>query len=277
MSTATHPRLAELPVDAITPFPGNAKKGNVPAILESLRTNGQYRTIVVREHGGRHTSLAGNHTVLAIAMHGRGDCGVTVKTDGGEHPCGLCGNAEWDPVVRCEIITCNETSALRINLADNRTADLGTSDDQSLALLLAELDGDYMGTGWTGTDLDEILEAIDAAAAVEPDYDDEPAQHHTAATPDVLPADGIPTGPAPGEPVPPLPAGHATLFLTYASADRDEIARLVHAAREVIPDADAADLILRGLRTLVALLDARDAHDGMVTAAALLKAAGVPA
>lgn len=274
MSTATEPRLAELPIDAITPFPGNAKRGDVPAILESLRRNGQYRAIVVREHAGRHTSLAGNHTVLAIAMHGPGDCGITIKTSSGEHPCGLCGNQPWAPVARCEIITCDEGRALRINLADNRTSELGTNDDHALALLLAELDNEFTGTGYAEPDYEELLTALDQAAAVDEDYD--PQERPAAAPPVDLPTDGIPAGPAPGEPAPPLPAGHATLFLTYTSADREEIARLVHAAREVIPDADAGDLILRALRTLVALLDARHAHDGMVTATALLKAAGVP-
>lgn len=275
MSQAIHVRTAEMPIKAIRQYPGNAKQGDVAAILESLRSNGQYRAIVVREHGGKHTSLAGNHTVLAIALHGRGDCGIPAKIDGKERPCGLCRNTEWDPVARCDVITCDENTALRINLADNRTSELGGHDEHALALLLAELDGDLTGTGYSDSDLEDLLTALDQAAAVQEDYDDEPEQTHAATTPDALPADGIPAGPAPGEPAPPLPAGHATLFLTYTLADREEIARLVHAARELIPDTDAADLILRALRTLVALLDARHAHDGMVTATALLKAAGV--
>lgn len=277
MSQAVHVRTTDMPISAIRQFPGNAKQGDVAAILESLRSNGQYRAIVVREHAGAHTSLAGNHTVLAIALHGRGDCGITAKINGKERPCGLCLNTDWDPVARCDIITCDENTALRINLADNRTSELGTHDDHALALLLAELDGDLAGTGYIDTDLDDLLAGLDQAAAVDEDYDDEPDQRPAATAPDDPHADGIPAGPAPGEPAPPLPAGHATLFLTYALADREEIARLVHAAREVIPDADAGDLILRALRTLVALLDARHEHDGMVTATALLKAAGVPA
>lgn len=275
MAQIAYVRTTDLPLADIRPFPGNAKRGNVPVILESLRRTGQYRGIVVREHDGGHTSLAGNHTVLALAAHGPGDCGLTVQTGNEERPCGLCGNQPWEPVARCEIITCDEETALRINLADNRTSELGTHDDHALSLLLAELDGDLSGTGYTDTDLDEILAAIDEAASVDEDYDE--PDHHQAVTTQAAPAaDGIPAGPAPGEPAPPLPAGHATLFLTYANADREEIGRLVQAAREVIPDADAADLILRALRTLVAVLDARHAHDGTVTATALLKAAGLP-
>lgn len=275
MSQAVHVRTADMPISAILQYPGNAKQGDVAAILESLRSNGQYRAIVVREHNGKHTSLAGNHTVLAIALHGRGDCGIPAKIDGKERPCGLCRNTDWDPVARCDIITCDENTALRINLADNRTSELGTQDDHALALLLAELDGDLTGTGYNDADLDDLLTALDQAAAVQEDYDDEPDQRPAATAPDTTPSDGIPAGPAPGEPAPPLPAGHATLFLTYTLADREEAARLIYAAREVLPDADAADLVLRGLRTLVAVLDARHAHDGVVTVAALLKAAGV--
>lgn len=277
MSTAISPRLAELSIDNITPFPGNAKRGVVPVILESLRSNGQYRAIVVREHAGQHTSLAGNHTVLAIAMHGQGDCGITPKINGKEHPCGLCGNTDWDPVARCEIITCDEDTALRINLADNRTSELGTHDDHALALLLAELDGDFTGTGWVDADFDELLAAVDEAT-IAAGLDDQDHEHPAAAPgEDPPPTDVIPVGPAPGETVPPLPAGHATLFLTYTLADREEAVRLIRAARDVIPDADASDLVLRGLRTLVAVLDARHAHDGAVTATALLRTAGVEA
>jgi hypothetical protein len=66
------------------------------------------------------------------------------------------------------------------------------------------------------------------------------------------------------------------MLLTYTIDDRDEVARLVAAAREALPSPDAADVVLRALRTLVAVLDAR--HDaGEVTVSALLKSAGAGA
>jgi hypothetical protein len=66
------------------------------------------------------------------------------------------------------------------------------------------------------------------------------------------------------------------MLLTYPAADRDEAARLVAAAREVFGAEDASVIVLRSLRTLVAVLDSRHAHDGVVTVKALLRAAGAP-
>jgi len=269
-----------MPIADLRPFPGNAQRGNVPAILESLCRNGQYRAVVVREHATGLTTLAGNHTVQAIAAHGPGDCGLTTTAeDGTERPCALCGNEPWEPVARCEIITCDEDTALRINLVDNRSSELGGQDDHALALLLAELGGDLTGTGYEEADLEALLAAADESIVGvldEDEGDEEEEPPARAEKPDpAKPTAVIPTGPAPGEPAPPLPSGHATLFLTYPNADREEITRLVYAAREILPDADAADLILRALRTLVALFDSRHAHDGVITAEALLKTAGV--
>ncbi|MCC9686886.1 hypothetical protein [Streptomyces sp. MNU103] len=60
-------------------------------------------------------------------------------------------------------------------------------------------------------------------------------------------------------------------------ADRDETARLIAAARDVLPGLEPSEVVLRALRALVAVLDSRHDPDGVVTVAALLKAAGVPA
>jgi hypothetical protein len=66
------------------------------------------------------------------------------------------------------------------------------------------------------------------------------------------------------------------MLLTYTIDDRDEVARLVAAAREALPSPDAADVVLRALRILVAALDAR--HDPeKATVGALLKSAGAGA
>jgi hypothetical protein len=64
------------------------------------------------------------------------------------------------------------------------------------------------------------------------------------------------------------------MVLTYPVADLDETTRLIMAAREVIHGQDS-EIILRALRALVAVLDSRHSPDGVVTVAALLKAAGV--
>jgi DNA modification methylase len=116
----------------LTRFPGNARRGNVTEIRNSIRRHGQYRAIVVRVHDGRHTILAGNHTADALA-------------------------AEGHETARCELIECTDDEARRIALADNRLAELGCYDDEALADLLAGLDGDFEGTGWTEEDVGALI------------------------------------------------------------------------------------------------------------------------
>lgn len=153
-------RVEVLGLDELTPFPGNAKRGDVEAILSSLRRNAQYRSLIVREiDKGPLIVLAGNHTMAALELHGAGDCGQTVKVGKKTTPCGVCGNdANWSPVARCEVIVCGDAAARRINLADNRTSELGHYDHDALAELLEALHGDYEGTGYTEAAVARILD-----------------------------------------------------------------------------------------------------------------------
>lgn len=123
----------DLAIASLTRYPGNPRRGDVNEIRASVRRLGQYRPIVVRDTGSALVILAGNHTTAAL-------------------------EAEGHASVRAEVITCTDDEARRINLADNRLAELGGYDDDDLASLLRELDGDYDGTGWTGDDLDALLE-----------------------------------------------------------------------------------------------------------------------
>lgn len=162
MSQATYLRTDLIPLDRLTPYPGNAKRGDVGAILTSLCHNGQYRSLVVREtEPGRYVALAGNHTTQALAAHGPGDCGMTVTTGGQERPCGVCGNdPAWPLAARCEIVTCDDATARRVNLADNRTSELGSYDFEALAELLTGLDEDFAGTGYSDQDVADITALI---------------------------------------------------------------------------------------------------------------------
>jgi hypothetical protein len=63
------------------------------------------------------------------------------------------------------ILDVDDDAALRILLADNRTAEIGGYDDPALAELLRSLD-DLDGTGWTEQDLDDLADAIAADNAV---------------------------------------------------------------------------------------------------------------
>ncbi|MFB7771148.1 DNA methyltransferase [Streptomyces sp. NPDC056084] len=123
----------EIPFDQLDRFPGNPRRGDVDAIRGSLRRHGQYRSLVVRAvDGDRYVILAGNHTSDAL-------------------------RAEGYDAARCEVIECNDDQARRINLADNRLAELGSYDNEALADLLSYLDGDLEGTGYSADDVADIL------------------------------------------------------------------------------------------------------------------------
>lgn len=153
----TYVRTADIALDELTPFPGNAKRGDVDQIRASLRRNGQYRSLVVREiPDGPLIVLAGNHTMQALT-------------------------AEGHATARCEVVLCDEDTARRINLADNRTAELGGYDNDALAELLSYLDGDYEGTGYTDADIDALItppdiEELEPADADEDDAGPPPAE-----------------------------------------------------------------------------------------------------
>lgn len=119
--------------DTLTPHPQNPRNGDLEAIQESLRVNGQYKPIVVAEDG---TIIAGNHTYAAALALG------------------------WETlsVVRLPVDPNSET-ARRIMLADNRTSDLGRYDDAALAEILQSLDADagLIGTGYSADDLSDLL------------------------------------------------------------------------------------------------------------------------
>jgi DNA modification methylase len=130
---ATFVTVRDIPLGELARFPGNARRGDVGAIRASLRRHGQYRSLVVRDTGSALVVLAGNHTRDAL-------------------------DAEGLASARCEVITCTDDEARRINLADNRLAELGGYDDADLAALLEGLDGDFDGTGWAQEDLDALLQ-----------------------------------------------------------------------------------------------------------------------
>ena len=117
-----------VPIDSLKPYPINPRRGNLRAIEESLRTNGQYRPIVVQET--TQYILAGNHTWLAAKNLGWSEIAITV-------------------------VDCDERSAKKIVLADNRTSDLGSFDDSLLLELLEQLDS-WEGTGYDTDEFDKI-------------------------------------------------------------------------------------------------------------------------
>ena len=122
--------------DKLKPHPRNPRQGDVGAIHTSIESNGFYGSVIAQKSTGY--ILAGNHRYLA-AMH---------------------ANAEQIPVTWVDV---DDQEAIRILLADNRTNDLATYNDDALAELLQDLlrDGQTLdGTGFDGDDLDNILKDL---------------------------------------------------------------------------------------------------------------------
>ncbi|WP_333746005.1 ParB/RepB/Spo0J family partition protein [Streptomyces sp. IBSBF 2950] len=129
---ATYTGTRDIPLPDLTRYPGNPRRGDVESIRASIRRNGQYRSLVVRDTGDALVVLAGNHTSDALKAEGRA-------------------------TARCEVITCDDATARRINLADNKLAELGYYDEEDLAAALAVLDGDLEGTGWSQEEVTRLL------------------------------------------------------------------------------------------------------------------------
>lgn len=150
----TYQSTQEIPLADLDPYPGNARVGDTNAIAVSVESNGQYRSLIVRPVGDRYTVLAGNHTADALRSLGRS-------------------------TARCEVITCDDATAARVNLVDNRLPDLGGYDDGALAGLLQSLD-DLDGSGYSPDDLDDLLSRIGEV----PEMDPQPTDARYAESPE---------------------------------------------------------------------------------------------
>jgi hypothetical protein len=119
-------------IDAVTPHPRNVREGDIGAISESLKANGQYKPIVYQPSTGH--ILAGNHTWKAAKALGWKTIGATA-------------------------FDCTDEQALRILIADNRASDLATYNDKELFDVLQELADSVeglQGTLYDGDELDDL-------------------------------------------------------------------------------------------------------------------------
>lgn len=121
-----------VPIETLHPYPGNARRGNVGKLAESIRAHGQYRPLVVNRRD--NIILAGNHTYQAMRQLGATSIAVT-------------------------FVDVDDAEAARINLVDNRLSDEA---DYDLSALLAQLNdlGDLGGTGYDAHDLDELASEL---------------------------------------------------------------------------------------------------------------------
>ena len=126
-----------VPVGLLRRHPRNARQGDVGAVYESIEHNGFFGYVVVQK--STNYIIAGNHRYLAALQH----------------------NMREIPAVFVDV---DDEAALRILLADNRTSDLASYDNNRLAEILAELEnsteGKLAGTGYDADDLEQLIEEI---------------------------------------------------------------------------------------------------------------------
>ena len=140
--TAHDLTVRDLPLADLHLLPDNPRQGDIGAVSESMRANGIYQPIIVNRgtHTGRPLEvIAGNHRAQAAKALGH----------------------ETIPAV---ILDVDDEAATRIALADNRTSDLADYDNDALVAMLQNLP-DLAGTGYDGDDLDDLLRALEPAAA----------------------------------------------------------------------------------------------------------------
>ena len=137
-----------LPIDSLRALPGNPRVGDVDAVAASLEKFGQRKPIVVRKDDG--TIIAGNHTWQAAQKLGWKEIAVAFVGD-------------------------DDTTAQAYALADNRTAELGSYDEQALKDLIdkvAAVDPELVRiSGWSDDAVQELLDKIEAAQPKEPKAD----------------------------------------------------------------------------------------------------------
>jgi ParB-like chromosome segregation protein Spo0J len=144
--------LLTIPLDDLQTYHANPRIGNVGVIKESLRTNGQFRPILVNRGtltGRENEILAGNHTFLAARELNKDDP----------------SNEEWQSL-ECYVVDVDADQATRIVLADNRTAELGTFDDLVLLEELGKLDSTE-GTGYDPADLMALEDILKGAPSLD--------------------------------------------------------------------------------------------------------------
>lgn len=154
--------LAFIDVDHLLPHPLNANSTDTAPIVESIHMNGFIQPVLVQTSTG--FILDGWHRYAAAI-----EMGATF--------------------IACILYDCDDTTALRLVVAPNRTARLGRDDPGTLRDLMEEIranDARLLGTGWTPMDWESWLEL--ASAPYTPDVEDlqdtslPVRQHHTGAT-----------------------------------------------------------------------------------------------
>jgi hypothetical protein len=140
-----------VPPATLNTFHRNPRKGDVPAIMASLKAHDQYKPIVVNigTHTGRpHEVLAGNHTLMAVRELAE------------KYP----DDPRWENVL-VHWLDVDDDRCNRIVAADNQTAQLGGFDMEQLAGLLEDIGEVNLGDiGFSDDDLADIKAKLEENA-----------------------------------------------------------------------------------------------------------------
>lgn len=188
----------------------NPRRGDVAALVELIRVNGFWGSVIARR--GQYSPaaqkrnntvgqvLAGNHRVKALRQIANLYAQFT--------PAQLVAQG-WDPaaaekyqVVDVQFVRVeSEQHATRIMIADNRASDRASNDADTIAALLAEawaVDGDLAGTGYDYDELEAMVSDLDTtldALIMRDEPEPEPEQPPLAPV-----VNAAPPAPEPGQP-----------------------------------------------------------------------------
>jgi hypothetical protein len=236
-----------MPLDELVPATHNPKKHRLDLLRSSMDRFGFAAPVLRDERTGR-----------LVVGHGRAETLSQMRDAGQSPPDGvqLDDAGRWlVPVVR-GWASRSDAEADAYLLADNKHTELGGWDDAGLAEVLTSLAGNDFDlaelAGWTPSELEELLSAAElpVQAATVPATDAAFAEtpEQLAARTDRIAAYEPRVGPTTG--------GFTEMILVYSEDDRAEAVALVAAARAALGDGDlrASDVMLRGLRTMGAVL-----------------------
>jgi ParB-like nuclease domain len=116
-----HPSIKKLakPIDSLLPLEGNPRRGDIGAIAASYREFGQVKPIVVRDNeDGTFTVIAGNHQLEAAKQLG------------------------WKEIAAV-VLDGDDEKAIAFALADNRTMELGYSEQADMLNMLSQISDSY--------------------------------------------------------------------------------------------------------------------------------------
>lgn len=133
MASVLEDNMVRVKMSELKLYPKNPRKGNIDAVAESLKENGQFRPLVVQK--STNYILGGNHTYRAAQK------------------------LKWK-TIQVVYVDVDDERAKKIVLADNRTSDLASYDSEILSEILSSLETPDVGTGYDTADVQSILAAV---------------------------------------------------------------------------------------------------------------------